>query len=57
MECKNIFDVSECAKDVIDVLEKHNATFENMKEVFKLVKKDVSLKTPIHTDNLDGFTQ
>lgn len=39
MEYKNIFDVKTCAEDVIKVLEKHHATFANMKEVFKLVKK------------------
>lgn len=38
-----IFNVAECAREVIEVLEKHKATFANMKEVFKLVKKDVIL--------------
>ncbi len=46
-----IFNVAECAREVIEVLEKHKATFANMKEVFKLVKKDVSLKTSIHTED------
>lgn len=48
---KVVFNVTECAKEVIEVLEKYEATFANMKEVFKLVKKDVSLKTSIHTDD------
>lgn len=39
MEHKIIFDVAACAKDVIDVLEKHNATFSDMKEVFRFTKK------------------
>lgn len=47
----NVFDVALCTKDVIAVLEKHNATFWNMKEVFKNTENEVLLKTHIHTDD------
>lgn len=45
------FEIKPCVDDVIKVLQKHNATVSNMKEVFKAVKKEISLKTPIHIDD------
>lgn len=57
MEEKNVFDVSACAKDVMNVLGKYNATFSNMKEVFKVVKRDAFLKTSIHVDDSASCSQ
>ena len=57
MEERKIFDVVACAKDVMNVLGKHNAAFANMKEVFKLVKEDALLKTSIHIDDSANCSQ
>lgn len=45
---RRIFNVESCAKEIIEVLEKHNASIFNMKEVFKKVKQEIVLKIPIH---------
>lgn len=47
----HIFDVKPCAKEIIQVLEKYNATIPDMKEVFKAVKKEVTLKATIHAES------
>lgn len=46
----HIFDVKPCAKEIIQVLEKYNATIFDMKAAFKAVKKDITLKTAVHTE-------
>jgi hypothetical protein len=48
---RRIFNVESCAKEIIEVLEKHNASIFNMKEVFKKVKQEILLKTPVHREN------
>lgn len=57
MDGKKVFDVAACAKDVMNVLRKHNATLANMKEVFKLVKREAFLKTSIHIDDSTNCSQ
>ena len=53
----HVFDVVSCTKEVIAVLEKHNATFWNMKEVFKNTENEIILKTPIHVEETVSETQ
>lgn len=47
----HIFKISPCVKEIIQVLEKYNATIPDMKEVFKAVKKEVTLKATIHAES------
>ena len=45
-----IFEAGICARDIIRVLEKYDATLENMDEVFQTVQQEMR-HIPIHAKN------
>lgn len=47
---KTIFDTNGCAKEITKILEKYEATPYYADEVFKAVKEEIALTTPVRAE-------
>lgn len=47
---KTIFDTNGCAKEIMKILEKYEATPYYADEVFKAVKEEIALTTPVRAE-------
>lgn len=47
---KTIFDTNGCAKEIMKILEKYEATPYYTDEVFKAVKEEIDLTTPVRAE-------
>lgn len=56
---KTIFDTNGCAKEIMKILEKYEATPYYTDEVFKAVKEEIDLTTPVRAEyaTFKGFEE